>query len=98
VKHVQHPRKPFFDVSTQIDGGAVTIVVQDHGQWRQPTSDAERGRGLAVMRALADTTVTTRAHGTTVTIRNHRTGTEGADECARRAPGSRRHLQSVRCP
>jgi|SRR4051812_7949245 len=74
VEHAQNPREPFFDVSTEFDDGAVTIVIQDHGQWRQPTSPSDRGRGLAMMRALADTTVTTRSHGTTVTIRNHRVG------------------------
>jgi anti-sigma regulatory factor (Ser/Thr protein kinase) len=76
VEHAQAPRQPFFDVSTEIDDGAVTIVVQDHGQWRPPTSDTGRGRGLAMMRALADTSVAARPHGTTVTIRNHHTGAE----------------------
>jgi anti-sigma regulatory factor (Ser/Thr protein kinase) len=70
VEHAQDPRQPFFDVATEVDGGAVTIVVQDHGQWRPPTSGTGRGRGLAMMRALADISVATRAHGTTVTIRN----------------------------
>jgi anti-sigma regulatory factor (Ser/Thr protein kinase) len=72
VEHAQHPRVPFFDVSSEYDDGAVTIVIQDHGQWRQPTCPSDRGRGLAMMRALAHTTVIARAHGTTVTIRNHR--------------------------
>jgi anti-sigma regulatory factor (Ser/Thr protein kinase) len=76
VEHALDPREPFFDVSADIDGAAVTIVVQDHGQWRRPTSDTGRGRGLPIMRALADTTVTPRPHGTTVTIRNHRAGAE----------------------
>jgi anti-sigma regulatory factor (Ser/Thr protein kinase) len=72
VEHAQDPTEPFFDVSTEIDGCAVTVVVQDHGQWRRATPDPQRGRGLGMMRALADTSVTARPNGTTVTIRNHR--------------------------
>jgi anti-sigma regulatory factor (Ser/Thr protein kinase) len=71
VEHAQHPAEPFFDVSAEIDDGKVTIVVQDHGQWLQPTSSPYRGRGLAMMRVLADTTVAAGPNGTTVTIRNH---------------------------
>jgi hypothetical protein len=67
--------EPFFDVFIEIADGLVTIVVRDHGQWQQPTSDPYRGRGLAMMRVLADTTVRTRPHGTTVTMRNYRAET-----------------------
>jgi anti-sigma regulatory factor (Ser/Thr protein kinase) len=71
VDHPQHPTEPFFDVVAEIDGETVTIVVQDHGRWLQPTPSAHRGRGLAMMRVLADTTVTMGNQGTTVTLRNH---------------------------
>jgi anti-sigma regulatory factor (Ser/Thr protein kinase) len=71
VEHAQHPREPFIDVSTEIDVGAVTIVIHDHGTWRPLRDPEDRGRGLAMMRALADTTVTATASGTTVTIRRH---------------------------
>ena len=74
VEHAQQPTEPFFDVFIEIADGLVTIVVRDHGQWQEPTSDPYRGRGLAMMHVLADTTVTTRTHGTTVTLRNHRAG------------------------
>ena len=77
VEHAQQPTEPFFDVFIEIADGLVTIVVRDHGQWQQPTSDPYRGRGLAMMHVLADTTVTTRTHGTTVTLRNHRAGLGG---------------------
>jgi anti-sigma regulatory factor (Ser/Thr protein kinase) len=80
VEHAQQPTEPFFDVSTEVDDGQVTIVIQDHGGWQQPTSPSGRGRGLAMMRALADTTVTTRSHGTTVTIRSRCTGPGAAAE------------------
>jgi anti-sigma regulatory factor (Ser/Thr protein kinase) len=69
VEHAQQPTEPFFIVSTEFDDGAVTIVIQDHGRWLEPKSPSCRGRGLAMMRALADTTVTASSHGTLVTIR-----------------------------
>ena len=74
LEHAQQPTEPFFDVVIEIADGLVTIVVRDHGRWQQPTSDPYRGRGLAMMDVLADTTVTTRTDGTTVTLRNHRAG------------------------
>jgi hypothetical protein len=57
----------------------VTIVVCDHGQWRDATAGTYRGRGLAMMRMLVDTTVEARPEGTTVTLRSNRP--------AARAPG-----------
>jgi anti-sigma regulatory factor (Ser/Thr protein kinase) len=72
VDHPQHSTEPFFDVAAEIDGGAVTVVVQDHGRWLEPTPSPHRGRGVAMMRRLADTTVTAMPHGTVVTLRNHR--------------------------
>ena len=76
VEHAQQPTEPFFEVSSDVDDEQVTVVVQDHGGWQQPTSPSYRGRGLAMMRALVNTTVTTRPDGTTVTMRSrwHRRG------------------------
>jgi anti-sigma regulatory factor (Ser/Thr protein kinase) len=85
VDHAQQPTEPFFDVVIEIADGAVTVVVRDYGQWQRPTSEPYRGRGLAMMRVLADTTVTPCASGTTVTLRNHRAGTESVVEEAGRA-------------
>jgi anti-sigma regulatory factor (Ser/Thr protein kinase) len=79
VEHAQQPTEPFFDVSSDIDDEQVTIVVQDHGGWQQPTLPSSRGRGLAMMKALVNTTVTRRPDGTTVTMRSrwHRRGGKG---------------------
>jgi anti-sigma regulatory factor (Ser/Thr protein kinase) len=74
VEHAQHPEVPFFDVSAEIGRGVVTVDIRDHGRWLEPTPSRFRGRGLAMMSALADTTVTAGTHGTTVTIRKHGTG------------------------
>lgn len=78
VEHAQHPREPYFDVSAEIDDGVVVVAVRDYGQWQPPEPNPIRGRGLAMMGVLADTTLDIRPQGTTVTMR-----TRGA---ARRAP------------
>jgi anti-sigma regulatory factor (Ser/Thr protein kinase) len=78
VEHPQRSNEPYFEVCTQIDGRAVTIVIRDHGHWRQPPSPEVSGRGFQLMRALADTTVVTDTHGTTVTIRHDPEGALGS--------------------
>ena len=70
VEHAQQPTEPFFDVCSVVEDGAVTIVIEDHGGWLQPTFPSTRGRGLAMMKSLANTTVTAFSYGTMVTIRN----------------------------
>jgi anti-sigma regulatory factor (Ser/Thr protein kinase) len=69
IEHAQDPPEPFFDVVAEISPTTVVVTIRDHGQWLAPTVSAFRGRGLQIMRLLADTTVTTSATGTTVTIR-----------------------------
>ena len=69
VEHAQGSSEPFFDVLAEIGPTTVVVTVRDHGQWLAPTVSAFRGRGLQMMRLLADTTVTTSASGTTVVIR-----------------------------
>jgi anti-sigma regulatory factor (Ser/Thr protein kinase) len=80
VEHAQRPRESFFDVTAEAGPGTVHVTVQDHGQWLPPTASAFRGRGLEMMRLLADTTVVSGPHGTAVTIRN-------LDRRATEAPG-----------
>jgi anti-sigma regulatory factor (Ser/Thr protein kinase) len=81
VDHPQDPTEPFFDVVAEIDDdGGVTIVVRDYGRWLEPTPSPYRGRGLPMMRVLADTIVTAGTHGTMVTIRNHRAAAVDAAE------------------
>lgn len=69
IEHAQHPSEPYVDVLFEVEDGQVTIVVRDHGQWRDGPTGPHRGRGLMMMAALADTTVTALPQGTTVTIR-----------------------------
>jgi anti-sigma regulatory factor (Ser/Thr protein kinase) len=79
VEHAEQPTEPFFDVTCSIVDDLVVIVVMDHGRWRPPTASAFRGRGLAMMRLLADTTVEPGPHGTTVTLRSCRVGADALD-------------------
>jgi anti-sigma regulatory factor (Ser/Thr protein kinase) len=69
VEHAQDPREPFFVVAARIQDATVTVTVQDGGHWLPPTASRFRGRGLAMMYQLTDTTVATAAAGTTVTMR-----------------------------
>jgi anti-sigma regulatory factor (Ser/Thr protein kinase) len=80
LEHAQHSTEPFFDVATQVTDDVVTIVVHDHGQWRAQTSSPHRGRGLAMMSVLADTSVAVGDRGTTVTLRSHRIGAQSLAE------------------
>lgn len=50
--------------------GTVVVTVTDYGRWQEPvSSDGVRGRGILLMRALADHTTITRVDtGTTVTM------------------------------
>ena len=70
IEHAQRPGRPHVDVIVEVADGRVTVVVRDHGQWRDGPAGPHRGRGMAMMSALAETTVRTAAHGTTVTIRS----------------------------
>jgi len=70
IEHAQHPQEPWVEVMAEIGVAAVTVVVRDHGQWREGDTAGDRGRGLAMMWVLADTTVASGPHGTTVTIRS----------------------------
>lgn len=70
IEHARNPTEPFVEVSAEIGDPRVTIVVCDSGQWRDAPAGFDRGRGLAMMWILADTTVAAGRHGTTVTMRS----------------------------
>ncbi len=56
--------------------GAVEVVVrvQDQGRWRVSDAGSERGRGLTIMRALADDVAVEAGNGTTVWLRRRTAG------------------------
>ena len=70
IEHAQRPSQSFFDVVTEVDGERVSILVRDFGEWREPIAESHRGRGIAMMRALADMSLVSNPGGTTVTLRS----------------------------
>jgi anti-sigma regulatory factor (Ser/Thr protein kinase) len=70
VEHARFSTLLFFDILTEVGENWARIVIQDHGRWRTPTAGGHRGRGLQMMGALADATLTVGSRGTTVVLRN----------------------------
>jgi hypothetical protein len=64
------PALPVFDVSAEVGERRARIMIQDHGRWRTPTPGGDRGRGLQMIRVLADATLTVGSRGTTVVLHN----------------------------
>lgn len=51
----------------------VQIEVRDHGSWRVPTPNSDRGRGIGIMRSIMDEVdVRSSATGTVVVMRRRR--------------------------
>ena len=68
VEHAYGPERAQFELTATYDAGLVTITVTDNGRWRAPRGE-NRGRGLPMMRALADTVdVRQTGEGTAVTL------------------------------
>jgi anti-sigma regulatory factor (Ser/Thr protein kinase) len=68
VEHAQDPTEPVFEVTAAIANGRVSIAVRDYGQWRERVPSMDRGRGSALMSAVAEITATPSPEGTTVLI------------------------------
>ena len=75
VEHAYPGSSGIVDLLAQHDpvGDALSITVQDYGSWRPPTpTGSMRGRGLLLMRALADDAVVeTSSDGTLVRMTWH---------------------------
>ncbi|MEU3475907.1 ATP-binding protein [Rhodococcus sp. NPDC006774] len=57
------------DVLYRADTSSLQVTVADHGRWKLRAPTGVRGRGLILIRAVADSThVDTAATGTTVTM------------------------------
>ena len=70
VEHARLSAQPYFDVLTEVGEDSAGILIQDHGRWRAPSGEDDRGRGLYLMGVLADATLSVGARGTTVLLRN----------------------------
>ena len=70
VEHAYAPGSAAFEVDARHDDGVITVVVHDHGQWREARGGAQRGRGMPIMRSLMETVEVARdEEGTTVLLR-----------------------------
>jgi hypothetical protein len=56
-------------VEVSLDADAVLATVRDTGSWRPAASAGFRGRGLALIGALSELSVTRSETGTAVTLR-----------------------------
>jgi anti-sigma regulatory factor (Ser/Thr protein kinase) len=73
IEHARSPDAPAFTVSVQAGDDAVDVEVRDYGGWHEPPPGHD-GRGLKVMRALADDLVVDgTSDGTVVRFRAPRT-------------------------
>lgn len=70
---IDHGRSGGFEVDAAVTDGHIEVVVLDHGAWLPATEgNDERGRGLSLMRSLAeDVQVSGSPLGTTVRLRFH---------------------------
>ncbi|MEV1289979.1 SpoIIE family protein phosphatase [Micromonospora sp. NPDC049679] len=69
IEHPMTPIEPVVFVEVAIEDRTVVARVRDTGQWRAATEGGFRGRGLALIGALAELTVSRTADGTEVTLR-----------------------------
>ncbi|OKI89454.1 SpoIIE family protein phosphatase [Micromonospora sp. CB01531] len=69
IEHPVSPTEPVIGVEVMIEDRTVTATVRDSGRWRESTGSSFRGRGLALIQALGELTVTRSGAGTEVTLR-----------------------------
>ena len=85
--------------SAREPGGVLTLVVRDRGRWRPPPADpGDRGRGLAIVRALMHAVdIDEGGDGTTVSVR-YRPGARAAGAAGDARPaGGRGRASSTAC-
>ena len=70
IEHAIEPTVGCVDVSVAPAEGRVAVTIHDHGRWKDTPPDADRGRGLELIEALAEAPVINKsAAGTTVSFR-----------------------------
>jgi signal transduction histidine kinase/DNA-binding response OmpR family regulator len=69
IEHPVEPADPVITVEASIEDRVVTVTVSDTGTWKPVDSAGFRGRGLALIGALADLSVARTEEGTSVTLR-----------------------------
>ncbi|MET8907384.1 SpoIIE family protein phosphatase [Micromonospora sp. NPDC004551] len=69
IEHPVAPAEPMIGVEVTIEDRTVTATVRDSGRWRESTGSSFRGRGLALIEALGEMTVTRTDDGTELVLR-----------------------------
>ncbi|MEU4771791.1 SpoIIE family protein phosphatase [Micromonospora sp. NPDC023644] len=69
IEHPVEPVEPTISVEVTISDRTVVATVRDSGRWRESTGSGFRGRGLSLIEALGELSVTRTAEGTEVTLR-----------------------------
>ncbi|MCW3843969.1 SpoIIE family protein phosphatase [Micromonospora yasonensis] len=69
IEHPVAPSEAVIGVEVTIEDRTVTATVRDSGHWRESTGSSFRGRGLALIQALGELSVTRTDEGTEVTLR-----------------------------
>jgi serine/threonine-protein kinase RsbW len=66
IEHGAAPDGRGISVLGQANNGTISLVIRDHGRWKEPGASANRGRGLPIMRDLMDTVAVEPAEDGTV--------------------------------
>ncbi|MFG3714053.1 SpoIIE family protein phosphatase [Micromonospora sp. NPDC047730] len=69
IEHPVDPAEPAIAVEVVIEDRTVVATVRDSGRWRESTGSGFRGRGLSLIKALGEMSVTRTPEGTEVTLR-----------------------------
>ncbi|WP_433391467.1 SpoIIE family protein phosphatase [Micromonospora sp. KLBMP9576] len=69
IEHPVDPVEPTISVEVTIVDRTVVATVRDAGRWRESTGSGFRGRGLSLIEALGELSVTRTDTGTAVTLR-----------------------------
>jgi signal transduction histidine kinase/DNA-binding response OmpR family regulator len=69
IEHPVEPAEPVITIEASIDDRVVSVTVTDTGSWKPADSAGFRGRGLALIGALAELSVARTEDGTSLTLR-----------------------------
>ncbi|GHJ55976.1 hypothetical protein Nm8I071_52830 [Nonomuraea sp. TT08I-71] len=69
IEHPVAPAEPTIGVEVTIEDRTVTATIRDSGRWRESSRSSFRGRGLALIQALGEMSVTRTENGTELVLR-----------------------------
>ncbi|MFG2108040.1 SpoIIE family protein phosphatase [Micromonospora chersina] len=69
IEHPVAPAEPTIGVEVTIEDRTVTATIRDSGRWRESSGSSFRGRGLTLIQALGEMSVTRTENGTELVLR-----------------------------